>query len=492
LYEIATTAPVTLDTNGTAGTAASPLHLAGATLAARAAGGLDLVTQVSQVAADGGSGAASVRNFGDLRVTFLSSLTGVTAAGAVSVRAAGDLLVSTNVASTGAGNVLLQADGSLSVDPAALVQASAGALRLMAGFGSLSGASTLTVRGDSLVASAALLDLGFDPADTCRLVPGGSTPITVDSLGNGQLVLDDAGNGTARAFTVTATTVAWGGPALTYAGLGRLTISSGSGGNTFTVLTTAAATPVTLAGGGNRDTLAGANGGNLFVLAGSNAGTLSGNAYGTSIVFSGVGNLSAGSGDDYFTFTDGAALSGNLVGDAATLDYRAYTTSVVVDLQTGFATGVVGLLSGIVNVIGGSGPPAASGTYNLLIGNGGNTLTGGAGRRNILVAGASASILVAGDNEDLLIAGSTSYDSDPALVNWRLIAAYWAGSDDFFMRAINLLSGTSVPLLDATIVTGNGGGNTLTGRGARALIFSDDLDALGVFAPNSLEVRIAP
>jgi DNA-binding beta-propeller fold protein YncE len=492
LLEIATTAPVTLDTAGTAGTAASPLHVAAATLAAHAAGGLDLVTQVGQLAADGGIGEVSVHNIGNLRIASLSSLSGVTAAGAVSVRVTGDLVVSADVASTGAGNVLLQADGSLSVDPAALVEASAGALRLMAGFGALSGASTLTVRGDSLLASAALLDLGFDPGDICRLVPGGSTPITVDSLGNGQFVLDDAGNGTSRGFTVTATTVAWGGPALTYAGLGRLTINGGSGGNTFTVLTTAAAAPVTLVGGGSGDTLAGANGGNLFVLAGSNAGALSGNSYGSSVVFSGVGNLSAGSGDNYFTFTDGAALSGNLAGGAGTLDYRSYTTSVVVDLQTGFATGVGGLFSGIVNVIGGSGPPAAGGTYNLLIGNGGNMLTGGTGRRNILVAGGRASILVPGDNEDLLIAGSTSYDSDPALANWRLIAAYWAGSDDFFTRAFNLLSGTGVPLLDATIVTGNGGGNTLLGSGARALIFSDDLDTLGVFAPNSLEVRIAP
>jgi hypothetical protein len=493
LFEIATTAQVTLDTSGSAGTAASPLHVAATTLAAHAGGGLNLVTQVGQLAADGGSGGASVRNMGDLRVASLSSLTGVTAAGAVSVRAAGNLIVSADVASTGAGNILFQADGSLSVDPAATVQASAGTLRLMAGFGALSGASTLTVRGDSLVASAALLDLGFDPADTCRLVPGGSTPITLDGRGNGQLVLDDAGNSTARAFTVTATTVAWGGPALTYAGLGRLTINGGSGSNTFTVLTTVVATPVTLVGGGNRDTLAGADGGNLFVLAGSNAGTLSGNAYGSSVVFSGVGNLSAGSGDDTFQLADGASLAGNIVAaGAGTLDFSAYTTSVVVDLQTGFATGVGGSVSGIVNVIGGSGTPAAGGTYNLLIGNGGNTLTGGTGRRNILVAGASASILVAGDNQDLLIAGSTSYDSDPALANWLQIAAYWAGSDDFFTRASNLLSGRGVPLLDATIVTGNGGGNTLQGSGARALIFSDGLDTLGVFAPNSLEVRIAP
>jgi hypothetical protein len=447
LYEIATTAPVTLDTSGAAGTAASPLHLAGATLAAHAAGGLNLVTQVGQLAADGGSGGASVRNIGNLRVASLSSLTGVTAAGAVSVRAAGDLVVSANVTSTGAGNVLLQADNSLTVDQAATVQASAGALRLIAGFGAVSSGSTLTVRGDSLLGSAAVLDLGFDAAVTCRLVPGGSTPITLDGRGNGLLELNDQGNATGRTFSVTNTTIGWGGPALTYAGLGALTIEGGSGGNTFNITTTAA-TNVTLAGG---------------------------------------------SGGDTFRFADGAALGGSIgSGGAGTLDYSAYTTSVVVDLQTGLATGVGGTVSGIVNVIGGSGAPAASGTYNLLIGNGGNALTGGTGRRNILVAGGTASTLTGGDGEDLLIAGFTSYDTDPALANWLQVAAYWAGSDDYLTRAANLASGTGVPLLDATIVTGNDGGNTLNGSGALALIFTDGMDSLGVFDPSSLQVTIAP
>jgi hypothetical protein len=56
-----------------------------------------------------------------------------------------------------------------------------------------------------------------------------------------------------------------------------------------------------------------------------------------------------------------------------------------VDLRTGFATGVGGGVSSIINVDGAnSGGP---GLYNLLIGNGGNVLIGGSGRRNILVAG---------------------------------------------------------------------------------------------------------
>jgi len=49
-----------------------------------------------------------------------------------------------------------------------------------------------------------------------------------------------------------------------------------------------------------------------------------------------------------------------------------------------------------------------------------------------------------------------------------------------------------VPLLDATIVTGNGGGNVLAGYGRLALIFSDGLDTITGFDPSSLQVTIAP
>ena len=162
------------------------------------------------------------------------------------------------------------------------------------------------------------------------------------------------------------------------------------------------------------------------------------------------------------------------------------------DLQTGSATGVGGSVSGIATVDGGSAGPASSGVYNLLIGAGGDTLTGGTGRRNILVAGASASTLNAGDGEDLLIAGSTAYDTEAGLTTWQQIAAYWAGSDDYATRVANLLSGNGVPLLDATMVTGNGGGNTLTGNGALALLYTDGLDTITGFDPVRNRSRSSP
>jgi hypothetical protein len=167
----------------------------------------------------------------------------------------------------------------------------------------------------------------------------------------------------------------------------------------------------------------------------------------------------------------------------------------VVDLQPAVAsaTGVGGSISGFSLVIGASGAPGTPGLYNLLIGSevGGDTLQGGTGRRNILVAAGGASTLVSCDGEDLLIGGSTAYDTEAGLVDWLAIANYWAGTDDFATRSTNLQSGTGVPLLDATTVTGNGGGNTFQGNGGTALIYTDALDTVFGFGDTTL-VPIAP
>ena len=222
---------------------------------------------------------------------------------------------------------------------------------------------------------------------------------------------------------------------------------------------------LSVTGGGGNNTLVAADTSNVWNLTGSNTGTVTGSS---TVAFTGFQNLTGGAGTNTIVFSDGAAISGNLDGGSAdgSLDYSAYSSSVIVDLQTGAATGVGGSVSSITTVIRGSAAPTADGVYNLLIGAGGDTLTGGTGRRNILVAGASASTLNAGDGEDLLIAGSTTYDTEPGLTTWQLIAAYWAGSDDYATRVANLTTGTGVPLLDASMITGNGGGNTLSGNGA--------------------------
>jgi hypothetical protein len=185
--------------------------------------------------------------------------------------------------------------------------------------------------------------------------------------------------------------------------------------------------------------------------------------------------LLTGPGDQTFNVQSvpiGVAIALDAGSDTNTLDYTGYTGNVVVDLPLGMATGFSSI-SNIYRVKGASG--GAPGSYNILVGFGGNVLTGGTGRRNLLIAGHLPSTLIGGDAEDILIGGTTAYDMD--LASLQAIMKYWAGSaDDLPTRIANLTSGTGVPLLDATTVQGNGGGNLLRGSGAWALIFSDGMD----------------
>jgi hypothetical protein len=147
-----------------------------------------------------------------------------------------------------------------------------------------------------------------------------------------------------------------------------------------------------------------------------------------------------------------------------TLDYSAYTGTVLVNLVTGTATGNVVGISRIQTVVGGSGGGGPGGSYNVLVGNGGNTLVGGKGRRNLLIAGQRASTLYGGDDDDILIGGTTAYDGDPSMSQLQAIMKYWAGTTDSYgTRVYNLLNGVGVPRLDFTTVHNNGGGNTMLG-----------------------------
>jgi hypothetical protein len=332
--------------------------------------------------------------------------------------------------------------------------------------------------------------------DAVNTLAGITALVTVNAAATDFLVLNDQATAGARTYTVTPTTVAWGGPTVRYSGLAGLAVMGGAGGNTFDLSAgTSASAVVYVIGGGGSNSLLGSAAGNIWAIEGADGGSLTGAAYPSPVSFGRVGSLTAGSGGDTFRFADGATLSGTLTGGGFdTLDYSAYSSSVIVDLQTGFATGVGGSISGIGTVYGGTGN-GGLGAYNLLIGatTGGNTLNGGFGRRNILVAGGGPSTLNAGDQEDLLIGGTTAYDTEAGLVSWQQIAAYWAGTDDYATRVTNLTTaGSGVPLLDATTVTGNGGGNALYGNGALALLYSDGLDSISGFDPASQTVTIAP
>src|SRR5262249_38309402 len=119
-------------------------------------------------------------------------------------------------------------------------------------------------------------------------------------------------------------------------------------------------------------------------------------------------------------------------------------------LPLGTATGLRGGIANIRNVIGSAGD-------DILVGNGGNVLFGGAGR-DLLIAGASASQLFGGDGDDILIGGGPVDSSREYLDR---VMAVWTSADDYATRVAALRGG----LLNADSVGGNGQQNTLYGEG---------------------------
>ncbi len=112
-----------------------------------------------------------------------------------------------------------------------------------------------------------------------------------------------------------------------------------------------------LIGSGRSDTLIGPDSGVTFTIDGADAGTV------PELAFSGIENLTGGSGNDAFAFVGDGSLTGNLNdtdGDD-TLDYSGYAAAVTVNLQAHTATGIGGTFSGIDRLIG-------SGQSDTLIG----------------------------------------------------------------------------------------------------------------------------
>jgi hypothetical protein len=390
---------------------------------------------------------------------------------------AGRTMILSRNASAGSLAVLGQATITWAV-------ADVSAINLNLGLGSdtvfvraLGNALTINSAGDS---SADTINLG-SVANTLGSI---TSPVNLIGGAADQLTFNDQATTANRAFTVDGTSVSWtGGPQVHYTGFSSVTVNGGTGTDSYQLNGTSPTALLTVNGGGSKNTAVGSPTSNIWYLPATNQGIIFGPAYPTQPAFHNMQNLkSSPVGDDY-EFAGGAGITGNLLGSGHDLlDYRLYSTSVIVDLRLSAATtttGIGGFVKGIYAVFGGTVAPANAGVYNLLIGNGNNYLVGGTGRRNILVAGSTPSQLLGGDGEDLMITGTTVYDTTLAGLNtWKTIAAYWAGSDDFATRSAHLLAGTGVPLLDATRVTGNGSGNHLTGQHDKVLLYNDGIDAL--------------
>ncbi|MGH8400921.1 MAG: beta strand repeat-containing protein, partial [Gammaproteobacteria bacterium] len=100
----------------------------------------------------------------------------------------------------------------------------------------------------------------------------------------------------------------------------------------------------------NNDTLVGPDAVNSWAITGTNVGTLNGGN------FSQFVNLTGGTSDDTFTFSNTAKMTGAVNGGAGginILDLSAYTTAVNATLTSSVATGYTGATAGATNPTGG-------------------------------------------------------------------------------------------------------------------------------------------
>ncbi|MFO0877986.1 MAG: M10 family metallopeptidase C-terminal domain-containing protein [Gemmataceae bacterium] len=263
-----------------------------------------------------------------------------------------------------------------------------------------------------------------------QTVAGGTMPVTVTGgAGTDTLV----GPNTTNAWTVgapasTSTVAVTGGSTINFTQMNNLT--GGSGADTFTL--SGATALSTINGGAGTDTLNMAvYGATLYTLTGANLGT-TGNA--ALANFSGVENITAGSGNDTFRFNAGASITGKLdagIGDNW-LDYSAFSTAVVVTLVnsgTGSATSVGGGIVGFNNVIGGSANDVLTGNSaaNLLFGGlGADRLIGNAGA-DVLIGGDGADTIDGGTDQDMILSEIFTPTSGNLLSELQQVKSLWNG-----------------------------------------------------------------
>jgi hypothetical protein len=182
------------------------------------------------------------------------------------------------------------------------------------------------------------------PSQTLDSVQG---PLTVAvaagvTPASNSLYLLDQGSSASETYTIAATTVNRSGMApITYSGLKKLVLDGSSGTDLVTIVNTATATPVAITGGGGTTTLLGPNTNSTFTLTGPNTGTVG------NVTFSGVANLTGGTGNDTFTFNAAGSLSGTVNGGDGSnkLNYANYGAAVTVSLPTGTAPATGGFVN---------------------------------------------------------------------------------------------------------------------------------------------------
>ena len=256
---------------------------------------------------------------------------------------------------------------------------------------------------------------------------------------------------------------------------------------------------------GGTDTLVGPSAATLstWTLSGPNSGSLMNTALPATVSFSGITNLSGGTGPDDFVIQTGASGFGTANGGGGlnTLDYSNLTggAGVTVNLLTRAATDFTSV-TGFTLVVGSNYADvltADSTSADTLVGGAGNDTLVGGGGADVLLGGAGNDTLMAGSGRALLVGGSgqdtlTGGTGDDILIGALLsyytegsglvdtaslsaIMAEWTSNASFAARTTALfnngLAGSGV--LNSTTIQSDGGtGDTLNaGAGGQDWFF---------------------
>ena len=225
-------------------------------------------------------------------------------------------------------------------------------------------------------------------------------------------------------------------------------------------------------GNGATTTITGLNAGETFNVTSPDAGTAG------ALVFTGVGRLTGGTGDDSFTLSGGGTLSGAIVGGLGVNTLAGSTTYVVTGANSGTATGVTGGFTQIANLTGTTGADTftfAGGTLSgLMTGGGGvDSLSGTtAGAANFAGGGVSAL------NIGALTAGSVGVSGTTAIT---VNGAVNTGAGAVGLTSTGTISeGLGGSITTRTLTTSAVGGTTLGGANAVTNFGATDTGAVSL------------
>lgn len=253
----------------------------------------------------------------------------------------------------------------------------------------------------------------------------------------------------------------------------------------------------TLIGGGAINTILGPNAPDVFWnVDQANAGSLASAV--NQWDFQAVSQLVGGTGQDTF-FISESGTAGAVDGGTGTntLDYSAFTTDIVVDLQAGTATNLSSSITNVESVVGGTGNDLIRGDNgvnniqggagnDILLGFGGADTLNGGGDRDLLFGGIGGDTLFGGADDDVVIHGATTYDSnDTALL---ALLAEWARADrgiTYATRVDHLRNGGGLNgafLLNGSTVFDDGDPDSLNGQGGFDWFWAMGADTVSDFS----------